>query len=65
MRNFDFVPAEGRSSGLWLMWNAHIYLVIFERNRYFMFVWVHSVDKPSWILVVVYGDASYRHNPMI
>jgi endonuclease/exonuclease/phosphatase family metal-dependent hydrolase len=46
------------------VWRSYSTL-IFEKNCFFMFAWVHSIDKPSWILVVVYGDASYQQNPMI
>jgi hypothetical protein len=59
MQHFDYIPSQGLSGGLWLVWGGHIQLTVFEKNRFFMFAWVHSVDKPSWILVVVYGDASY------
>jgi exonuclease III len=65
LQHSEIVPATGRSGGLWLMWGNHIQLRIFQKTRYYIFAWVQTMDKPPWILVAVYGDASHRDNPRI
>jgi Reverse transcriptase (RNA-dependent DNA polymerase)/zinc-binding in reverse transcriptase/Endonuclease/Exonuclease/phosphatase family len=65
LQNFDLVPSNGLSGGLWLIWGSHIQIRVFEKNKNYFFAWVQTRDKPPWLLVCVYGDASYRDNPRI
>jgi hypothetical protein len=47
------------------MWGNNIRLTVFRKTKYYFFSWIESPDKPTWILVTVYGDASYRDNRAI
>jgi hypothetical protein len=53
------------SGGLWLLWGAQVRITVFAEEQYYFFCRVDPVDKSSWVLACVYGDASYRNNPGI
>jgi hypothetical protein len=59
------MPSRGLSGGLWLSWGAQVKVVIFKMKRYYMFAWVEERVRSRWIMIFVYGDASYRNNPGI
>jgi hypothetical protein len=62
LKNFDLVPAVGKSGGLWLIWGDSIRVHVLEKSHFFM---SGGPGFYPWILGAIYGDPHGRANDYI
>lgn len=53
-----FVPTNGRSWGLALLWSDEIHIKIFASSAAFILATVDVADSPPWLFVGVYINPS-------
>jgi hypothetical protein len=56
-----FVPSQGRSGGLWLMWSDDVAVTIVDSTHHYIFaICVNKSSLKQYSLVCVYGDPHHR-----
>jgi endonuclease/exonuclease/phosphatase family metal-dependent hydrolase len=60
------ISAQGRSGGLWLLWNNEVDITVLDSSQNFIFcLCINKTSQKKFVLVCMYGDPHHRLTDVI